>query len=254
MRFISLAALFFVVSVGMASARAVQSWSYAELLDKSDLVVIATPAGTSDTQEHIDMPGFAGEHVIGVETKFVVSAVLKGEKKAKEIVLHHYRPAEGTLRVPNGPTYISFPPTGKEPWPKPAFLLFLVSEPVEADGVRPVDGRYSLVVGQTDPGLGIRRLAGAGGEPTKMTTDQLADILKRCETIKPGMTRGELEKVFSTEGGLSTVQHRTYVFSSLPYIKVDVDFEIGEPKQTEEKPTDVISKISKPYLEWSVGD
>ena len=97
-------------------------------------------------------------------------------------------------------------------------------------------------------------MVGAGGEPTKMSIDQLEDILKRCATIKAGMTRGELAKVFSTEGGLSTVQHRTYVFSSLPYIKVDVDFEIADPKQTIELTSDVIAKISKPYLEWSVRD
>src|SRR6185369_1484140 len=93
---IALAATFLVLSTGIVAARAVRLWSYQELLDKSDLVVIATPTATSDTQEHIDLPGFTGEHVVGVETKFSVSAVLKGDQAAKEIVLHHYRPAEGT--------------------------------------------------------------------------------------------------------------------------------------------------------------
>jgi len=35
--------------------------------------------------------------------------------------------------------------------------------------------------------------------------------LEKMETIKPGMTRDDLLKVFRTEGGLSTGLHRTFV-------------------------------------------
>ena len=243
----SLAAAFLALAASTLAARGVRIWSYQELLDKSDVVVIATPTTTSDTNEHIDLPGFTGEHVLGVDTKFSVSAVLKGDQAAKEIVLHHYRAAEGpnVAHVVNGPTYVAFLPADNQLLIKPAYLLFLARED---------DGRFAPVVGQTDPALAIRKLAGAGGEPTKMTTDQLADILKRCATIQPGMTRAELAKVFATEGGISTNKHRTYVFSSLPYIKVDVDFTPTDPAQTEEQPTDKIEKISKPYLEWSISD
>ena len=62
---------------------------YQELLKKSDLVVIAAPAATDDTTEHIDLPGFPGEHVIGVETRFTVSAVFQGDKAVKAFVLPH---------------------------------------------------------------------------------------------------------------------------------------------------------------------
>jgi hypothetical protein len=44
------------------------------------------------------------------------------------------------------------------------------------------------------------------------------------ETIKTGMTRSTLLTVFTTEGGLSTVSHRTYVSRECPYFKVDVEF------------------------------
>jgi len=77
---------------------------------------------------------------------------------------------------------------------------------------------------------------------------------KECESIRPGMTRAELSKVFSTEGGISTVTHRTYVYRDCPYIKVDVDFAPSAPKQDVEKPTEIVTKISKPYLEWSIID
>ena len=150
------------------------------------------------------------------------------------------------LRVPNGPTYVSFPPAGNEPFTKPAYLLFLVGD---------ADGRYAPMVGQTDPALGIRQLTHAsGGEPTKISTGQLDDILKQCANIKPGMTRAELSKVFYPGGGISTLKHRTYIYSTIPYIKVDVDFTIEDPKQAIEQPRDVVAKISKPYLEWSVVD
>ncbi len=70
------------------------------------------------------------------------------------------------------------------------------------------------------------------------------------------MTRAELLKVFITEGGLSSATHRTFVYRDCPYIKVDVDFTDSDPnqKRVEERPTDIVSKISKPYLDWSISD
>jgi hypothetical protein len=87
-------------------------------------------------------------------------------------------------------------------------------------------------------------------------TKQISNILTECQKIKPGMTRAELSKVFTTEGGLSTAKHRTFVYRGCPYIKIDVDFTLSDPKQNvlEEHPMDIISNISKPYLDWSVLD
>lgn len=87
-------------------------------------------------------------------------------------------------------------------------------------------------------------------------TKQITIVLKECQAIGPGMTRSELLKVFTTEGGISTAAHRTFVYRGCPYIKVDVDFKLSDPKQNvlEEKPTDIIVRISKPYLEWSIID
>src|ERR1035437_1744719 len=85
---------------------------------------------------------------------------------------------------------------------------------------------------------------------------QIPAILTECQTIKPGMTRAELLKVFTTEGGLWTGKHRTFVYHRCPYIKVHVDFTLSDPNQNvlEERPTDTISNISKPYLDWGVID
>jgi hypothetical protein len=85
----------------------------------------------------------------------------------------------------------------------------------------------------------------AGDEVDKNLTKQMSDILTEWKKITPGTTRTELLKVFTTEGGISTAKHRTFVHRRCPY-----------PKQSivDERPTDTVSKISKPYLEWSIID
>jgi hypothetical protein len=238
-----------LVSMGIVGARAIRPWPYQELLERSDLAVIATPTATSDTQEHIELPGFGGQRVIGVETRFAVSGVLKGDKTLKDLVLHHYRPGPDGMIVPNGPTFVYFAVSENPSAPRRTYMLFLQRE---------ADGRFAPVVGQSDPGLGVRELEGVYESAITETQTKLgldiANVLKQCQAIKPGMTRAELSRIFSTEGGLSTVTHRSYVYRDCPYVKVDVDFAPSVAKQDVEKPTDVVTRISKPYLEWSVAD
>ena len=89
-----------------------------------------------------------------------------------------------------------------------------------------------------------------------------SQALERIESIKPGMTREELLKVFRTEGGLSTGLHRTFVSRDCSYFKVDVEFQaVGRPERDsngrvtlEESGRDIIAKISRPYLQFSVAD
>lgn len=87
-------------------------------------------------------------------------------------------------------------------------------------------------------------------------TKQISDILAECKKVAPGATRAELLKIFTTEGGIFTAKHRTFVHRRCPYIKVDVDFTLSDPKQSvlDEQPTDTVSKISRPYLEYSIID
>src|ERR1051326_929053 len=90
-----------LIASGIVTARAVRVWSDQELLDQSDLAVIAVPTASADTKEQISLAGVDGQRVIGVETRFTISAVLKADKGAKDLVLHHYRPAPGAMIVPN---------------------------------------------------------------------------------------------------------------------------------------------------------
>jgi hypothetical protein len=80
-------------------------------------------------------------------------------------------------------------------------------------------------------------------------TEWIAGVLKATQSIKVGMTRADLLKVFTTEGGLSWSSQRT---RQCPYIKVDVKF--AAATNSEELPKDKIVDISRPYLAWSVMD
>ena len=87
-------------------------------------------------------------------------------------------------------------------------------------------------------------------------TEWIANSLLSIQTVKAGMTRADLMKVFTTEGGLeffgATTRQQTYVYRKCPYIKVDVKFEASGP--VEYLPGDKIISISRPYLAWSVMD
>ena len=90
----------------------------------------------------------------------------------------------------------------------------------------------------------------------------VTDTLEKMGTIKPGMTREQLLKVFTTEGGISTGLHRRFVSRDCPYFKVDVTFEaVGRPSHDNngrvtlvEDSRDIIVTISQPYLQGSIVD
>jgi hypothetical protein len=82
----------------------------------------------------------------------------------------------------------------------------------------------------------------------------VGETLKRMVTVKPGMTRAALLTVFTTEGGLSTRLQRTYVSRECPYFKVDVEFKAVGVAAASEDSRDIIVKVSKPYLQFSIID
>lgn len=92
--------------------------------------------------------------------------------------------------------------------------------------------------------------------PDDSHTKWIAECLKEIETIKVGMTRNDLSAVFTIEGGISTRTQQTFVFRKCLYIKADVTFRVQDANDAlavDEK-TDIITSISKPYLQWAVGD
>jgi hypothetical protein len=70
------------------------------------------------------------------------------------------------------------------------------------------------------------------------------------------MTRRDLEKVLTTEGGIATRGSQTYVYKNCRYIKVNVQFQpIQQPgEKLKDFPDDKIAGMSKPYLDNPVLD
>lgn len=70
---------------------------------------------------------------------------------------------------------------------------------------------------------------------------------KEMKTITVGMTRADLLKVFTPQGGFHAGNNGTFLSRACPYFKVDVEFS-GASTQGERN-ADVIAKISKPYVD-----
>src|SRR5229473_8344540 len=86
------AAVLVCATPNRSEARFTARISYQELVDKSELVVIATPKSkTTDTKEQAYLPNIMRQdengnqsrvESVGVETVFAVAAVLKGDKRS----------------------------------------------------------------------------------------------------------------------------------------------------------------------------
>lgn len=103
------------------------------------------------------------------------------------------------------------------------------------------------------------------GEDCPSSSDRVAwaaASLKRMLSIMPGMSRDQLLRVFTTEGGKSTALQRTFVSRDCPFFKVDVTFRraTGPTPNTTAAETprelddDVVETVSRPYLQFSIID
>ncbi len=238
-------ALLLLVGIS-AFSRAVRVWTDADLETASQLIVIGSLSNVRDLDE-VNAGLWQGRNkLLGLEATFEVSKVLKGNFTNRTVVLHYYRwdtpyktsDAGSSIGSDvNSPGLIYLNPTNTN-----HFILYLVK-----DGA----SRYAPASGQLDSASVAVRVVAENGVD-KNLTQQISGILKECERLKPGMTRADLLKIFTTEGGLSTQTGRTFVHVRCPCIKVDVEFAPTESRQ--EQPSDTVTKISKPYLEWSVAD
>ena len=88
------------------------------------------------------------------------------------------------------------------------------------------------------------------------------ECLERMLTITPGMTRIQLLNIFTTEGGISTAEQRTFVSRDCPYFKVNVKFhrakhsgiDSTQSELLDESDDDVIASVSGPFLQFSIMD
>ena|SRR5579863_9187545 len=102
-------------------------------------------------------------------------------------------------------------------------------------------------------------------DDSRSSSDHVAwvgESLKRMLTVKPGMTREQLMLVYTTEGGISFALQRTFVSRDCPFFKVDVTFRrtpgvdanASRDQFSQELDDDVIARISRPYLQFSIMD
>lgn len=80
-------------------------------------------------------------------------------------------------------------------------------------------------------------------------------VLKAIEAtarVKPGMTRMDVLKEFTEDGGPSFISETVYTYKSCSSIKIRVAFVIEASKRVPlaERPSDVVRSVSQPYLEY----
>jgi len=87
-------------------------------------------------------------------------------------------------------------------------------------------------------------------------TTWVQQSLHEMKTIKVGMTRKQLMKVFTWKGGTQVASRtkQTFAYRDCPHFMVDVEFKpVGTLKRgVWYGPNDRIVKISRPYLEEAV--
>ena len=80
---------------------------------------------------------------------------------------------------------------------------------------------------------------------TEEHNEWIADTLVSIPTIQIGVTRDNLEKLFTIEGGFHSGSKYVYQYKQCGFIKVDVEFNHLSRLGSE----DTIVHISRPYLE-----
>jgi len=100
-----------------SQSRITSEQNFQELLERSDLVVIAVPVTkTADTSEvtffsdllQVDAKGRQTRvHATGVETRFECLAILKGGAAIEQFVLHHYRETARPTMEADGPQLVT---------------------------------------------------------------------------------------------------------------------------------------------------
>jgi len=87
----------------------------------------------------------------------------------------------------------------------------------------------------------------------------ILERLKEAKSIKPGMSRAQLLKVFDVEAGLQAMLPTRYILKSCPEIHVEVTFDTAGKQMPAKRPvgSDVdltILTVSKLYLDYVVVD
>ncbi len=170
----------------IAWARLINARSYDELDKMSDIIAVARPVATTDTDEKTILPNISPDIlVVGLSSEFEIIANLKGDNRLKKLVVHHYRLANPHQSMFNAPMLASF-----DPKKSTRYLLFLQRES---------DGRYAPY-DQVDPAC-TSILKVRGTEWDKMTSDSFKNWMdaKRWLRERPNPS-SEISPEITAEG------------------------------------------------------
>ena len=108
-------------------------------------------------------------------------------------------------------------------------------------------------------GAGALRLGAAAEDEHRRW---LAERYAEAVSVRPGMSRRDLRRLFRPDGGLQTIPSSRYVLKSCAMIKIDVKFALPEGaaredfREEDERGDEAlrITEVSKPYLEPEATD
>jgi hypothetical protein len=129
---------FLIAGFQALDARIVRPWTYQELFEKANLVVIGEVVGSEDNGERTELVDVEPHvPVIGLITKFKSLLVIKGSKDLATFGLHHYKFSSDNAKLAG-----EAPDLVEVAGQHQVYLLFLIAEH---------GGLYVPVSGQTDP-------------------------------------------------------------------------------------------------------
>jgi len=115
-------------------------------------------------------------------------------------------------------------------------------------------GPMDIITNISLPYIDFAAPTNTGSNLDAALTQELRAVQADFDKIKPGVTRAELDKLFERDNGPMVEvpdkhlfhQHQKFDYRRCSYIFIDVDFRPSP--STKERPTDVITKVSKPHI------
>lgn len=84
-----------------------------------------------------------------------------------------------------------------------------------------------------------------------MVQQALAD----SKRITPGVTRKEVERYFTHDGGLEFPNHAWYTYRQCNYIKLEVEFDPAPSRGSDfSSPDDAVKNVSKLFIDYPAKD
>ena len=109
---------------------------------------------------------------------------------------------------------------------------------------------------------GVAAIPNAADPPDKRTQQERLEWVRKSMTdltsIKPDMTRAQVDKLLPMDGGLQDYVTVRYIHPDCPFFKIDVAFNVNRNHEDQGRivpaPDDKVVTVSKPYIELPFSD